>query len=146
MISPQRQKEINIRGSPTYRYIHAGTLITNDFFIVDLETENSQITGCSKYYPMDFLQIQNNSDEKLEIEAGASVELVESKTIKTLDRDKDGLGYRTVKITNLSATTTSASEISLIMKRLPLNQDEIERRKLENPNPIKKLLNIPLFK
>ena len=121
-IKSRRKARVDREGSPYFRHSF-GVIANGGREHVEVATLGN---GRAKAYePLDFLQVVNNSDETVEIYVnGEFYQLSPSGSVIT-DDTTPGLWY--VAIHNTDATSTSADEIKLLVRKQPLSADRLAR-------------------
>jgi len=111
--------------SPIFEY-SAGVIVASASLIYDIGEDD---TKTKKYLPLSNIRIVNNSTENIVIFINQRTEgfTIPAGTIISLDKGTIPSFY-SIKITNISATDTSAGEIKISVWRESLTIDDAYRR------------------
>lgn len=121
-----RERRTLLRGSPLYP-ISLGVLAagaTNHYSLEDTPA----LAQALKYDHLDFIEVINNDDVDLRLTVGEDQKIYcPSGSVQKLT-DKP---FRNFRITNLDAAVdTTALKVEILVRREPINQDKLIRRRL----------------
>ena len=116
----RRQRYIDLNGSRWFQH-DFGAIVAAANEYVEVRTTFPE---ARKYEPLDTLHITNNSTETFRLEVnGRQVGVVVAGTIVTLDEHP----IWAVRLTNLSATDSAATEVFMLLRRSPWSTDKQAR-------------------
>ncbi len=112
--------------SPLFSFTNV-ELATNESQFIDLELDNTSI---AKYLPLNNINIQNSSSEKVELTVNQDDQkkyILQPGTIISMD-ETIFPAIRYIKIKNLSASTISASEVNITVYKVGVTVEGIVER------------------